>query len=540
VSFLRRGWTAFVPAVVIAFFVWLVFLGHGLLGLGGAAVLAGLLWLTLFVLAAGWELARRPPEDSGSTEQAAETQAFLELGGAEMVASEAAELFWGRERWVHRRVEKIAFLDPNVVRRRISVDLEIPGAGTEEAKEATKWLPLSVLRNWPPVLSFDLCDEANRTLPLITKLSTNALDEKILFGVVEGALGQVPPSLNKHLKALVHGEGGRARDSFTAVRTSLEEWSAEGNEIDQENLDRVVDLAGILVDRTLLWVSVKGTPGERRILKLAYDEPTRKRLSPIRDVLTAIGLLSLAVDFDVPHIGDSGSYHLDVGAPDGLEVVAGDLLLPSDREVALAGKGRLHRRLSKAIALAARGWGRMLSRSEEPQLVQPERRNVQLLAQRAHIYVSGKRPRSEAGAYIRFLPQRSGTITTCFLVTLLAAATLDGFLAFAPELLDSKKSPGVLGAAVAFLLLVPGLLGYVLLHPAGEHPFVTKVLAGSRALAGLCLLLPVGDAALLLVASAGHPDVLGWRRELSWAGWALAAHAAVAWIIPRRGRRRRD
>jgi hypothetical protein len=258
-----------------------------------------LIWGIAFVLISGFAIAQEKSVLTEPHEETVENQAFLEIGGAALVASEASELFWGPERWVHRRVEQISFVDPNVVRRRISVDLEIPGA--DEAGEATsKWLPLSVLRNWPPVLSFDLHDEEGRTLPLVSKLSTNLLDERVLLGAAEQALGSVPDSLKKHLRGLVHGEGAKARKSLTAIRTSLKEWSSEeGNEVEQEDLDRVVDLAGILVDRTLLWVKIKGVPGERRILKLAYDEPTRKRLSPGRDLLTTMGLAD--VPRDVPN-----------------------------------------------------------------------------------------------------------------------------------------------------------------------------------------------------------------------------------------------
>lgn len=493
----------------------------------------------MFVLGSGLVEALNPLEPPEPEEEMAKEQAFLEVGGAENVADKAADLFWDRERWVHRRVEQVAFLDTHVVRRRISIDLEIPVAGGEGSPSGGKWLPLSVLRNWPPVLSFDLRDETGKTLPLVSKVSTNLLDEQILIGVAKQALGSVPSSLQKHLRSLVHGESTRAHDSLTAIRTSLKEWAEEHQEeVKIEELNRLVDLAGVLTDRTLLWVKIAGAPGERRILKLAYDEPTRKRLSPLRDFLTTIGFLSLAVDFEVPHIGDSGSYHLDVQAPEGLGVVAGDLLLPDG-----VGHGRnwWRRTWRTLVSRVAQLWARFVGPDSSSSYPLVQRHHVQVLTQRVHIYLSGRRARSEAAAYIRFLPHRSGTITTCALVTVLAAAVMSGFEATATQLLDNRDEPGVFGAAVAFLLLVPGLLGYVLLHPAGEHPFVTRILAGARALAGLGLLLPVAAAALLLAAVIeSDPDRLAWRGTLTWISWGIAIQAVVAWLIPRRYFRARD
>jgi hypothetical protein len=491
-----------------------------------------------FVLGSGLVQALSPLEPSEPEEETAKEQAFLEFGGAESVAEKAADLFWDRERWVHRRVEQIAFLDTHVVRRRISIDLEIPVAGGEGAPSDGKWLPLSVLRNWPPVLSFDLRDETGRTLPLVSKVSTNLLDEQILMGVARQALGNVPSSLQRHLRSLVHGESTHSHDSLTAIRTSLNEWAEEHQEEAKlEELNRLVDLAGVLADRTLLWVKIAGTPGDRRILKLAYDEPTRKRLSPVRDFLTTIGFFSLAVDFEVPHIGDSGSYHLDVQAPDGLGVVAGDLLLPDGGH----GQSWWKRAWRGLISRVAQAWAPIVGPAGSDSYPLVQRHHVQVLTQRVHIYLSGRRARSEAAAYVRFLPHRSGTITTCALVTVLAAAVMSGFDATATQLLNNRDEPGVFGAVVAFLLLVPGLLGYVLLHPAGEHPFVTRILAGARALAGLGLLLPVAAAALLLAAVIeSDPDKLTWREPLMWMSWGIAAQAVIAWLIPRRYFRARD
>lgn len=499
-----------------------------------------------------------PEEEEGDEElNAARMQTFREVGIGADHAARALTLFWDRERWIKRRVERIAFVDNTLARRRISFDFMVPHVDLappahEHALEADDearygevlktdevYLPLSVLRKWPPVLNFDLRDAQDRPIPLVSKVASNQLDEGLLLGAAQRALPQVSEHTERMLHNIVHGEGRIARRAFVVLREAIHEAAQESpDRFDPESVGRLLDLAGALIGSTLLWVRVQGPAGERRIVKMAYDEPVRRRLVAWRGVLTALSFNSHVVDFDVPHIGDAGSYHLEVDAPPGLQVVRARLVLnddplpPSRLRWARDRFDRWMRGAEQRIAVA-------LGTREPHVYIATRRRHAEILTSRVHIYSSEDRPRAFGGAFVAFLPARSGVLTANLLIAGFVAAVMTAFNFAATDILASKDARAV-GPSVGFLLLAPGLLTYAALRPA-EHPFVSKVLTGTRLLALVATALPLLAAASLIAADSGHASALHARHALMHASWVLAGLAVAAWTLPPRRRwRRRD
>src|SRR5213080_505470 len=73
--------------------------------------------------------------------------------------------------WIHRRVDSLAITEQLMIRWRISIDFTIPDARPFETSDGRKlyYLPVSILAKWPPVMRFDLRDEDDRPLPLLTR-----------------------------------------------------------------------------------------------------------------------------------------------------------------------------------------------------------------------------------------------------------------------------------------------------------------------------------------------------------------------------------
>jgi hypothetical protein len=134
-----------------------------------------------------------------------------------------------------------------------------------------------------------------------------------------------------------------------------------------------------------------------------------------------------------------------------------------------------------------------------------------------------------------FLAQRPGVITAAVVVCGAAAGMMTAVNDLAPDVIGAR-SDLVLGPAVTFLLLAPGLLGYVLLR-APEHPFVSQLLVGVRVLSVIAAALPVTAAGFLIARAADHGTrVLQWRDEMMFLSWGLAAAALLVWFLPPRRR----
>ena len=120
--------------------------------------------------------------------------AFREIGNADSIAASTQQLFWERESWIYRSVEQIEFAGRKMVRRRISIDFEVPAHAIElnfgegDAKKVVRVVPLSLLRSWPPVLNFDLEDQDESPLSPVSRTTTNAIDERVLKLLARSAL----------------------------------------------------------------------------------------------------------------------------------------------------------------------------------------------------------------------------------------------------------------------------------------------------------------------------------------------------------------
>src|SRR5205823_6557559 len=95
-----------------------------------------------------------------------------------------AALLEREERWIHRRVESMTLGPDLLVRRRLSIDFTVP-ADLHEIRvgggnEILSYLPLSVLRKWPPLWNLDIEDEWRRPLPLLTSIENGIVDAAAL------------------------------------------------------------------------------------------------------------------------------------------------------------------------------------------------------------------------------------------------------------------------------------------------------------------------------------------------------------------------
>jgi hypothetical protein len=92
--------------------------------------------------------------------------------------------------WVYRRVESLDFVDERTLRRRVSVDFELPPqAVCVEATASSQCfaIPLGLFRKGV-LRRFDALDESDRSLPLLTRSQTAEIGARLLVSVAIVAL----------------------------------------------------------------------------------------------------------------------------------------------------------------------------------------------------------------------------------------------------------------------------------------------------------------------------------------------------------------
>ena len=184
--------------------------------------------------------------------------------------------------WVHRRVETIEIRDEQTVRRRVSIDLELPAGvpyidtAPGDPNQPVYSLPLTRVRK-RALQHFDLVDDARRSLPLMTASQASRQATGALVAMAQAyahgkGLDPMPEPVEKDLWSIAHLASEEAHAVWQGIGQGggvLERaWrrSIASNE-------ELMALAYDLSHSRLLLARMAIRPGERRIVTFAYDEP---------------------------------------------------------------------------------------------------------------------------------------------------------------------------------------------------------------------------------------------------------------------------
>jgi hypothetical protein len=456
------------------------------------------------------------------------------------VGASALEPFREQPEWIHRRVEVITFPAKNdpIVRRRVSIDFTIPqglapagpqpedqrpAAGGQPPKAAPRpyfYVPLSVLRKWPPVLQLDLRDEEDKAVPLLTRAQNGIADAALLraLALEVGGVEKLPAQLDELLEAIALRPGAAAR----AAVTELIPPDPAGDDVLRaalRNDPAFLELAGGLVDNTLLWLRIAGRHGDRKIVKFAYDVAREIDLRTFAPA--AFGLEPLETRVDTPHIGTSGSYHLAVVSPPPLDI--------TNSEITLSRRATpLHIPAGDVVARCSAVDSREHDGPLEPTTPDDGRPPHDLrlytdaLGRQARFYVAGDREGCFGELKIWIAVQRSGFLRGAAIATTLIAALLLAF-ALGLALGSAGKRPERL---TPVLLLVPALLAYLVVRP-DDHAVAREFLSGTRA-----VLLGTGLAPIVCATSLAVGAGAWWVHAVAWASAIATGVAAVVLWAP--------
>lgn len=456
--------------------------------------------------------------------------------------------------WIHRRVERVQYSDSETLKWHFSVDFTIKESFTPFEVDPdgpdTYYLPLALLRKWPPLMNLDLRDELDRPIPLLTSEKNRRVDAAALAGVVAGrSPSSAASEMLEQVATATSIEEAEAR--ITAFASHVES-DVLPNLATAETIDdwrRVLLLSTNFAWNSLLWARIKGDPGQRQLVKVAFEHmmppaaPLRRRLP------STFGITGEWIRLDLHNLGERESYHLEFVPPKGTDVLESRLQVLDplghreqprwhDLKARLGRwKRRRERRERYTGAATKRRFGRSLTTLPSDPSPLPRKGTAYSLnmVTRAHFYVAesaGQRGK----AHIRLGPTRREFLTGALYASILTTGLLWFSYAFAENLVEENHE----APTVTALLLLPALLSYLFTQPL-PHPIARRMIAGVRIITRTVTLLPVAAALIMLglttVTGPGNPDV-GLIEEW-WMGLAILASvltfllALTAKFLPR-------
>jgi hypothetical protein len=262
--------------------------------------------------------------------------------------------------WVVRRVEKVRFRDDRSVNRQISIDLLVRAdAPVYQAPGGQRlWLvPVSVMRR-KTLVNYYLRDEEGRSIPLPGLRLTQHLDESMLRAVARRELdGPVSEEAGAFIHDVIAGEQDAVKERLTLLN--------DGQAPDQIlRLEEAKQLFHILLHRLsfryTLYAFIDADPCRRhRVLHMSVDEPLtlyhrEPGLAPALEdqragssydrgsmlpwwnrhrLAAALGWTPTKVRFPVPAAENAASFHFEIEAPPGVDIVEASMLAgPPDRD----------------------------------------------------------------------------------------------------------------------------------------------------------------------------------------------------------------
>ena len=412
-------------------------------------------------------------------------------------------------KWIARHVETVEIETERAGRRRLTIDIELPrdpeAVVDVDDDRALFIVPLTMLSKTRLTSQIDVRDETGKALPLLTMEENAELTWDALAHAFQEHAGGIYPDYPDHAEWVIYGTGLDAEFDAALMIAELDPGKAE-------QAERIAQHIADLSSNSWLWVPIWGQPGERRILKFSYaitvrSAPVLSRRTEndeialrneagqivtlpiaveagidwratlaraISNIATSLGWLPYEISVDFPQLRGSHSYHLQLIAPDGLDVDQIQCVGPAAEFV----------------------------------------RNNACDARRAHLYLSGMPLGTTGWITSSYRAHRPGFLNWSLSAVVITAMGLWFVQAHPPSTTDATGRQ----VAAAVLLILPALLVVFAVRQA-EHPLLTRVLSGVRLLVMVAALASVAAAAALAGLTLGtwesYSEAWIWSASLA-------------------------
>jgi hypothetical protein len=377
--------------------------------------------------------------------------------------------------WVKRRVEQITFVDEGTIRRRVSVDFELPSWYVDTGLPIL-YAPLALVRK-RPLVNFDLRDENEAVLPLLGSTANQRVVIAALVTTAASVLKKHGLSLGVEVQRDL--EGIARCDLAKADREIFDLFERRHSAGERRCLRRDPSTKGLMEDMAVNFPLLVGIddPERRRVVKFSYLEELPH---PPRSLRRTLGWSSSTFVFPLGGIGMSRTYHCELGAPEELDI-----------------------QQAKLISFAG------------PQKKMTHHKTTEACGEWVHLRTARARPQSRGVLISHLRAPAAGMPTTSAFLALGVSILLTAGAVFHQRIADSAE------AASAILLTLPAGIAAYLARPT--HELSRRLLRGVRML---------NWAIAILVFLAATTMTLGLKNDSdSFILVAWATLAAIAWVI---------
>lgn len=394
----------------------------------------------------------------------------------------ALPLFEQSDRWIHRRVERISFLDRETIKRQVSVDFTLPTGVTPVGQFEDRDIyiaplmllgkdhprPLRLGRPWhwwaprrdkyasrlPMSLMSDVTftDETGKHIPLLTRQQSNQLANAMLQQIAAEVVNEsIPKDLREHIAAIALGNRERRKEVLKSI--FLEEKVAPNDlRLQLRSSDRFAELACVMATHSPVFCLYVDGPQGRSIAKISYVEAMDEERAPSKGrVRRSIGWKSEYLSVHLNEIGAAASHHIEIDIPEELQV----------NSVRLIGK---------KYTLANIDWSELEDDEKDYSVRQVG------TAREGSVYMSGLPWARRMGRVaIKMRARRAGFLLGALTVSTIMTIVLGTLALVVPEVLTTQHSDG----SIAALLLLPSVVAAYVARPE-EHSITSRMLRWAR------------------------------------------------------------
>lgn len=224
-------------------------------------------------------------------------------------------LVYARDNWIHRRVETISFLPDDSTKRRVSYDFTLPLYAWEVAEGNRIGVPLTNMRK-ELIKNLSVTDAAGKALSVYGADQNGELGVEMLEAFISGFIGTALSDIEMgQVKEIVFSD---AKQDVSAQVVALRQRFVS---VPNKEESDVIAATAFIEEFASNFVFMVEVPEEyletRRIIKVLYD----KELSDDGDIKN---MFSLGREFiiEAPFMASAASSHLEVNAPEGLQVIS--------------------------------------------------------------------------------------------------------------------------------------------------------------------------------------------------------------------------
>ena len=256
--------------------------------------------------------------------------------------------------WILRRVEKVDLVAEQAVRRSVTLEFMVPRDApvfvTADGRRL-RCVPLSAMRR-RTLIGLDIWDEQERPVSLPGLRMTQSLDESLLLaaaacGPAYDPGADLPHEVYGWIEKAVCGTLDEVQEAYSkliAVESSIPVELRDG--------ELFMAAAQRMRHNFTLYLFLDETDGRHRLLHMSFEEPTdwryqkpellrveepnclagQWRYTPgtpratWRDGLARFGLQSTRMRFQVPGADSAASFHFELSAPAGVQIVQAILI----------------------------------------------------------------------------------------------------------------------------------------------------------------------------------------------------------------------